>query len=153
MVSYGYATNTRVKFIIVTENTTLQSRDSDIKLVSHSMLVPRRSLKGEPQPASLVPRLSLKGEPQPASLVPRLSLKGEPQPASLVPRHSLKGEPQPASLVPRRSLHSLLAWCSTSPSHMQTNTHTLQLFKSLHVAYTDMFCNPFYIPGMKIKSK
>ncbi len=30
---YGYATNTRVKFIIVTENTTIQSRDTDIKMV------------------------------------------------------------------------------------------------------------------------
>ena len=27
------------------------------------------------------------------------------------------------------------------------------LFKALHVAYSDMFCNPFYTPGTKIKSK
>ena len=29
----------------------------------------------------------------------------------------------------------------------------LQLFRNLHVAYTDMFSNPFYTPGTKIKSK
>ena len=34
-LSYGYATNTRVKFIIVTENATSQSRDTDIKMVSN----------------------------------------------------------------------------------------------------------------------
>ena len=28
-----------------------------------------------------------------------------------------------------------------------------QLFRNFHVAYTDMFCNPFYAPGTKIKSK
>ncbi|XP_064395358.1 trafficking protein particle complex subunit 2-like protein isoform X2 [Halichondria panicea] len=56
---YGYATNTRVKLIIVTENTTSQSRDIQIKA----------------------------------------------------------------------------------------------LFKSLHVAYTDMLSNPFYTPGTKINSK
>lgn len=33
--SYGYATNTRVKLIIVTENTTSQSRDIQIKAVSY----------------------------------------------------------------------------------------------------------------------
>lgn len=56
---YGYATNTRVKFVIVTDNTTSQNRDADMKL----------------------------------------------------------------------------------------------LFKNLHVAYTDMFCNPFYATGTKITSK
>ena len=34
-LSYGYATNTRVKFIIVTENITSQSRDADMKMVSN----------------------------------------------------------------------------------------------------------------------
>ena len=33
-VSYGYATNTRVKFILVSENWTSQSRDADMKMVS-----------------------------------------------------------------------------------------------------------------------
>ena len=56
---YGYATNTRVKFILVSENWTSQSGDADMKM----------------------------------------------------------------------------------------------LFKALHVAYSDMFCNPFYTPGTKIKSK
>ena len=35
--SYGYATNTRVKFIIVIENTSSQSRDGDMKVVSQQI--------------------------------------------------------------------------------------------------------------------
>lgn len=30
---YGYATNTRIKFVIVTENTTSQSKDNEINPV------------------------------------------------------------------------------------------------------------------------
>ena len=37
---YGYATNTRVKFVIVTDNTTSQNRDADMKLVSVNELIP-----------------------------------------------------------------------------------------------------------------
>lgn len=28
-----------------------------------------------------------------------------------------------------------------------------QMFRKLHTAYTDVVCNPFYIPGDKIESK
>ena len=34
MLRYGYATNTRVKFIIITENTTSISHDTEITQVS-----------------------------------------------------------------------------------------------------------------------
>ena len=37
--SYGYATNTRVKFIIVIENTSSQSRDGDMKVVSQQIKI------------------------------------------------------------------------------------------------------------------
>ena len=30
---------------------------------------------------------------------------------------------------------------------------SLQMFRKLHVAYTDMFCNPFYNPGENITSR
>ena len=38
VLRYGYATNTRMKFVIITENTTSQSRDNDINPVSLSLV-------------------------------------------------------------------------------------------------------------------
>ena len=42
---YGYATNTRVKFVIVTDNTTSQNRDADMKLVSVNELIRYQELR------------------------------------------------------------------------------------------------------------
>ena len=38
---YGYATNTRVKFILVVENTTSQSRDTEMKMVGTNWNTPQ----------------------------------------------------------------------------------------------------------------
>ena len=38
VLRYGYATNTRMKFVIITENTTSQSRDNEINPVSLSLV-------------------------------------------------------------------------------------------------------------------
>ena len=83
VLRYGYATNTRMKFVIITENTTSQSRDNEINPVS-------------------------------------------------------------LSLVYNLYHHTL--------SLSLTHTHT-QLFKKIHTAYVDMFCNPFYVPNSEITSK